>query len=152
MTWVHPALAEIADGLVPTKLPALQTIDALLRKAYPLLISPLPDASVVTTKLILIWNEGRSGAIRYTRSREAKVAARLKDGFTPTQLEQIVRNLKSSPWHTGDNERGWCAPGPEWALHSTERAEQWLEKQTAPAPTDLMAQVRKQFIDGDKKP
>lgn len=93
----------------------------------------------VTNKIVEIWNEGRpaESRIRVTEKRLSKVSARLGDSppFTPEQICDIARRLKVSPHHNGRNDRGWHAPGPEWALESTERAEQWVNGQgRRPAP------------------
>lgn len=89
-----------------------------------------PHVRKLTEELIAVWNGDRHGheKIRMTESRLAKVQARLNDGFQPHQLAEVVQKLRLSPFHQGDNDRGWCASGPEWVLHTAERVEQWLSK------------------------
>jgi uncharacterized protein YdaU (DUF1376 family) len=81
-----------------------------------------------TEALINVWNEGLEGRsrLRVTPGRVAKVRARLEDGFTLEQLTMAIRACKASPFHNGQNDRGWKAPGPEWVLHKTERVEEFL--------------------------
>lgn len=86
------------------------------------------DVRLVTLRVVGEWNVGRPDAqkVRITPKRVQKVKARLKDGFSDLQVLQVVARLKASPFHNGDNDRGWRAPGPEWVLNSTEKVEQWL--------------------------
>jgi hypothetical protein len=90
-----------------------------------------PEARALAQSVVDIWNEDRPQAkhIRVTAKRVSHVNARLADGFTPDQIMSIARKLKASAWHQGKNDRGWKAPGPEWAFDSTEKAEQWADKE-----------------------
>lgn len=90
-------------------------------------------ARAVTVEAIAAWNADREPhhRIRVTPGRVAKVKARLADGFTREQILSVVERVKRSAFHTGANPRGWKAPGPEWALHTTERVEQWLSRPEA---------------------
>ncbi|MCE5263245.1 MAG: hypothetical protein LLG97_06900, partial [Deltaproteobacteria bacterium] len=92
------------------------------------------DARAVSDRIIGVWNEDRKDRekIRATPKRVAHVGARLRDGFTPEQLESVVRKLKASPWHSGENDRGWKAPGPEFVLRSTEKVEEWIAREDRP--------------------
>jgi hypothetical protein len=45
---------------------------------------------------------------KLTDKRKAKIRARLKDAGK-AMLEQAIINTSSSPFHMGDNDRGWCA-------------------------------------------
>lgn len=48
---------------------------------------------------------GRAGA-RTTPGRVAKVAARLRDGYTVEQIKAAIAALAASAWHNGENDRG----------------------------------------------
>lgn len=89
------------------------------------------ETADTTTLLVDLWNENRNPfhKIRVTPKRRQKVAARLREGFTPAQLGTAVKNLIASAFHNGDNDRGWRAPGPEWVLNSAERVEQFQTAQ-----------------------
>jgi len=88
------------------------------------------SATRICQALVDLWNVGKAAKdwIRVTPKRIAKVQARLKDGFTEQDMALAVSNCLKSEWHQGVNDRGWRAPGPEWVLHTVERAEEWKNK------------------------
>lgn len=76
------------------------------------------------------WNKDLNpkSHIRVTPKRVAKARSRLKDKFSEEQLLSVAQKLRDSEWHMGGNDRGWRASGPEWVWHTTERVEEWLNK------------------------
>jgi hypothetical protein len=79
-----------------------------------------------------------------TPLRISKTRARLADGFTAPQLMTVIERILADPWYRGQNDRKWSCPGPEWAIHSVERVEQWLRKQETKVET-YADQVRSHF-------
>lgn len=106
----------------------------------------------VAESLMEIWNLGRPAReqSRLTPKRLAKIAARIKDGFGKEELETVVRRLKASGFHNGDNDRGWKAPGPEWVLNSTEKVEQWLSRGDEPGKKTALGPRSLSEIDGQQ--
>lgn len=86
------------------------------------------NATAVCAQLVALWNEAQQTSVKVTPKRLIKVKARLKDGFTEEQLADVVAKLTKSPWHNGENQSQWKAPGPEWVLNTHERVEEWLNK------------------------
>lgn len=107
----------------------------------------------VAQKLLDLWNHGRPERewIKATRKREAKVAARLKDGFSEEQLVKAVVNCLESEWHQGGNDRGWRAPGPEWVLNSMERVEEWISKQKPKSRDEVVMELLKKSVDEEER-
>jgi hypothetical protein len=91
-----------------------------------------PAARAICQGLVDLWNVGRASRewISVTAKRVAKVQARLKGGLTEQDMRLAVSNCLKSEFHQGVNDRGWRAPGPEWVLHTIERAEEWKNKAT----------------------
>lgn len=46
---------------------------------------------------------GKAGNAKFTKDRETKVRARIKEGYTVEQLKQAVDGCAESPWHQGEN-------------------------------------------------
>ncbi len=70
---------------------------------------------------------------KLTTKRKLKIKARLKDcGFS--LIESAIKNLSSSAWHRGDNDRGWVAD-LDFILRSYEQVEKWANN----APIKQMA-------------
>lgn len=61
---------------------------------------------------------------RLTASREKKLKDRFKE-FTPEQISKALYNLASSPFHCGENDRGWKAT-PDFLIRSDEQVDIWL--------------------------
>ena len=90
----------------------------------------MPAARAICVELVNLWNVGKADRawIKVTPKREAKVHARLRDGFTEQDMRLAVSNCLKSEFHQGVNDRNWRAPGPEWVLNTTERLEEWKNK------------------------
>lgn len=63
---------------------------------------------------------------RPTPGRSHKLALRLKH-FTFDQIMEALDNLAASPWHRGENDRGWTAD-PDFLLRADEQIDKWLQK------------------------
>lgn len=63
---------------------------------------------------------------RPTPGRQHKLALRLKH-FTFEQIMEALDNLAASPWHRGENDRGWTAD-PDFLLRADEQIDKWLQK------------------------
>lgn len=116
------------------------------------------EALAVTREIVDLWNkEGGGIVIRVTPKRIEKVKVRLEEGVTRAELRQAILNIKQSPFHMGDNDRGWMAPGPEWVFHNAERTEEWVNKKAPPKPVkkdsylESMENVKRMFLGGDGK-
>ena len=66
-----------------------------------------------------------------TDTRRKAIRARLRT-FTADQLCRAAERLHASPWHCGQNDRGWRAQ-PEWLYGTDERVEEWLQRPAGPS-------------------
>lgn len=56
--------------------------------------------------------------------RKKKIAARLKQ-YSPDQIQQAIKNCFKSPFHTGENDRGWVA-NADYIFRSDENIDKLL--------------------------
>jgi hypothetical protein len=66
------------------------------------------SALEIERTILAVWCEvtGRNpGSVRMTSQRQAKILARLKEGYPPEDLVDAVRGVALSPFHMGDNDR-----------------------------------------------
>jgi hypothetical protein len=61
-----------------------------------------------------------------TVGRRVKLNMRLKT-FTIDQILVAITNLAASPWHRGENDRGWVAD-PDFLLRADEQIDKWYQK------------------------
>ena len=66
-----------------------------------------------------------SNTYKLTTARQSKIKARLKDAGKE-MLEKAITNVSESPWHMGDNDRGWKAD-LDYILRSYEQVEKLSE-------------------------
>ncbi|MDE3097198.1 MAG: hypothetical protein KGK07_14515 [Chloroflexota bacterium] len=67
---------------------------------------------------------------RLTPKRRTHIRNRLAT-YSAEQLCRAADNLRASPWHAGDNDRGWRAD-PEFLFRSDEQVERWLQAPDGP--------------------
>lgn len=71
---------------------------------------------------------GRSpGQNRLTAGRRSKVNARIRDGYTPSQLQAAIDGIASSAWHSGDNPGSKRYDTFDFIMRSGENVEKGIE-------------------------
>jgi len=95
-----------------------------------------PKAKITPEEFIQHWNRFDAlPAIRaFSKERRSKLAARAKEDTFKTHWREIIRKLAGSPFHIGQNDRGWRA-GIDWILKNETNYLKILE---LPEPTDGM--------------
>lgn len=69
--------------------------------------SSLSSSANSTTKQVFeYWRSELKPRAKFDAKRRARIAARLKEGFTVEQLKTVVEKAKASPHHSGKNDRG----------------------------------------------
>ena len=63
-----------------------------------------------------------------TPQRKKKISARLKN-FTPEELKTVIRNIRASPFHCGDNDKGRIYATPEFIFRNDEIVDKWLKEE-----------------------
>lgn len=71
--------------------------------------------------------------LKLTPARRKHIDARL-DEFSVDQLLQAARNLRASPFHCGNNDKGMKYATPEFLCRNAEQVEKWLQQ--APVSRD----------------
>jgi hypothetical protein len=59
-------------------------------------------------RIFAVWVEATARDPRVTKltgGRASKIAARLKDGYSEAEITHAIRNIASSPWHSGQNDQ-----------------------------------------------
>ena len=74
---------------------------------------------------------------KLTREREAKVKARLAEGYTVEQLNGAVDGCKASPHHMGRNDTGTIYDDLELICRSGGKVESFVARQPVPEPAPL---------------
>lgn len=69
--------------------------------------------------------EKNANKYKLTKQRKAKIKSRLKDAGSE-MLRDAIRNTANSPFHRGDNDRGWEA-NLDWIIRSYEQVEKQSE-------------------------
>lgn len=101
-------------------------------------VSPSPNGEVppdFADRFVSVWNEGVEAGLpqarKLTGQRLTKLKAR-KRVFGEDDLFEAARNLARSPFHCGQNDRGWAA-NIGWLLKSDENVAKALELRPAVA-------------------
>ena len=84
---------------------------------------------------------------RPTKERSDKLATRLKT-YTLDEVKTAIRNLHSSPYHRGENDKGWKAD-PDFLLRNDSQIDKWLNyrpvedkpKPKPKSPNDAFAEL-----------
>jgi hypothetical protein len=79
-------------------------------------------------ELLVDFNKLFKASYRPTKQRGEKLRARLKT-YTFEEIKKAMENMSRSPWHQGENERGWKAD-PDFLLRSDEQIDKWIQKNT----------------------
>jgi hypothetical protein len=79
--------------------------------------------------------------------RSARIAGRLREGFTAEQLCTAADALAASKWHQGDNPNGVRYLGVEHAYRDAETVEKWLSSVQAKQATDPIEQARREAME-----
>jgi uncharacterized phage protein (TIGR02220 family) len=70
-------------------------------------VKSLSSSANSTTKQVFeYWRSELKPRSKFDAKRRARIAARLKEGFTVEQLKTVVDKAKTSPHHSGKNDRG----------------------------------------------
>lgn len=91
-----------------------------------------PDGAGAPQRIMDAWNERWvpdpwAKALRLTDKRRKHIQARLKT-FTEAELLEAVRSMRLSPYHCGQNDRGWVAD-PEFLFREDGQVEKFLNRQ-----------------------
>lgn len=62
-----------------------------------------------------------------TPQRKKKISARLKN-FTPEELKIAIRNIRASPFHCGNNDKGRIYATPDFIFRNDETVDKWLKE------------------------
>lgn len=65
-----------------------------------------------------------------TEKRKAKIAERLKNGYTVDEIKTAIDNIRCSPFHCGENKDGIFYATIEFVCNSDTRLEEWINKIT----------------------
>ena len=76
---------------------------------------------------VSLFNDLFETKYKVTNGRQSKLQARLKTYDYP-QVETALRNLSTSDFHRGENDRGWKAT-PDFLIRNDEKLDEWLNKQ-----------------------
>lgn len=64
--------------------------------------------------------------LKLTRERARQIKVRLRQ-FSVDDLREAIRNMRDSPWHAGQNDRGWVAP-PEFLFRNDAQVDRFLNR------------------------
>ena len=78
-----------------------------------------------------LWNEPLS----ITREREKHIRARLKN-YSVEDLKKAIANLRASPFHCGENEKGAVFATPEFLFRNDSQVDKWLKRIISPMKED----------------
>lgn len=91
--------------------------------------SPAPPAVAAVRRVMEHYNR-RFGDIwsrplKLTKERSEKIKARLRT-FTEEELCRAIDNIRSSPFHCGENDRGQVYAAPEFIFRNDAMVDKWL--------------------------
>lgn len=75
-----------------------------------------------------VFKDCWSKPLLLTPQRKKKISARLKN-FTPEELKIVIRNIRASPFHCGDNDKGRIYATPEFIFRNDEIVDKWLKEE-----------------------
>jgi len=75
-----------------------------------------------------VFKDCWSKPLLLTPQRKKKISARLKN-FTPEELKTVIRNIRASPFHCGENDKGRIYATPEFIFRNDEIVDKWLKEE-----------------------
>ena len=75
-----------------------------------------------------VFKDCWSKPLLLTPQRKKKISARLNN-FTPEELKVAIRNIRASPFHCGDNDKGRIYATPEFIFRNDEIVDKWLKEE-----------------------
>lgn len=114
-------------GLVTTQDKTRQDETREEKRDTSVLALPKHDPSVVR-EIFAHWQAatGRPGA-RLGKDRAAKIAARLREGYTPEQIKDAISGYAASKFHRGENDQGTRYDTLELICRNGEKLERGIE-------------------------
>jgi len=73
-----------------------------------------------------------SRPLTLTADRKRKIQARLKT-FTVDELVMAMKNIRASPFHCGENDRGQVYATPEFIFRNDGQVDKWLKMEVKPS-------------------
>src|SRR5690606_40417559 len=73
----------------------------------------------------------RARHITLTAYRKRKIQARL-NSFTVDELVTAMQNIRASPFHCGENDRGQVYATPEFIFRNDGQVDKWLKMEVKP--------------------
>jgi len=64
-----------------------------------------------------------------TKDRRTKIEARLKEGCTVDEIKEAITNIRKSPFHCGDNDRGKIYADITFICRNRGKVEEWMNYQ-----------------------
>jgi len=64
-----------------------------------------------------------------TKDRRTKIEARLKEGCTVDEIKEAITNIRKSPFHCGDNDRGKIYADITFICRNRSKVEEWMNYQ-----------------------
>jgi len=74
-----------------------------------------------------VFKDCWSKPLLLTPQRKKKISARLKN-FTPEELKIAIRNIRASPFHCGNNDKGRIYATPDFIFRNDETVDKWLKE------------------------
>jgi hypothetical protein len=76
-----------------------------------------------------------SSPLKFTTEREKHIRARLKN-FSVDDLKKAIVNLRASPFHCGENDKGKVYATPEFLFRNDTQVDKWLKEKTMKGGAD----------------
>jgi len=75
-----------------------------------------------------VFKDCWSKPLLLTPQRKKKISARLRN-FTPEELKTVIHNIRASPFHCGENDKGRIYATPEFIFRNDEIVDKWLKEE-----------------------
>ena len=109
------------------------------------------DASDQVHELFEYWRNAmkKNGSTKLTKTRAAKIRARLQEGYTADEIKLAINGCRASEYHQGKNDAGKIYDCLTLICRSGEKLEQFIGYTAAVNSDDRREQAFDSWIDGD---